>query len=395
MHELFLLDPAVVFLNHGSFGATPLAVHRAAEAFRLEMERQPVRFLGREILPRLHASRDQVAEYVGASPETLAFVPNATYGVNVVARSLESSLRPGDEIIATDHEYGACTNTWEAVCGRTGAIYVRQPLPLPDEIGGGDAVEHLVDAFWAGVTERTRVIYLSHITSPTAMQLPVEAIIARARDRGILTLIDGAHAPGQIPLNLDALGADFYTGNCHKWLCAPKGSAMLQVRAKHRALIEPLVVSWGSPPERQFLSDNDMWDALTWSGTNDFSAWLAVPAAIEFQREHGWDSVRARCAALLDAWLPRLAEAASMPALYPAGSRSLRAPQMGLIPLPAGTDLAALKQRLYDLHAIEIPVIPWRGRKFLRLSVQGYITPDDLGALERALQVEIPRSALR
>ena len=384
LRRQFTLDPTIHFLNHGSFGATPRPVQRAANAFRARMERQPVAFLQTDLPPLMAQARAALAGLLNAQADDVAFVTNATVGVNIAARALEPHLQPGDEVLSTNHEYGACNNAWEAVCARTGARYVRCALPMPDEPGGDAAA--LVETLWGRVNERTRVLFLSHITSPTALRLPIEPLLARARAAGIYTVIDGAHAPGQIALNLNALDADFYTGNCHKWLCAPKGAGFLHVRADVQPLVQPLVVSWGSGPERQRFSGNDMQDALGWSGTNDFSAWLAVPAAIRFEEKWRWDAVRTRAAALLDDWLPRYAALAGAPPVYAPSEPSLRPPQLAVSPLPAHVDAAALKARLLDEFAIEIPVITWRDRKFVRVSVQGYTTEDDLASLEHALR---------
>ena len=288
MRKHFLLDPDVIFLNHGSFGATPRPVFDVYQAWQRRLEWQPVHFMQHELDRELNTARGVLGAYLGARPEDLVFVHNATFGVNVVARSLH--LQPGDEILSTTHEYGACSNAWEMACQKAGAHYVRHPLTLPVT-----TPEAVVEALWHGVTERTRVIYLSHITSPTALTLPVAEICARARAAGILTVVDGAHAPGQIELNLDQLGADAYTGNLHKWLCAPKGSAFLWVRKELQPQIEPLVVSWGWGQDRNRFEESDYVAALQWQGTDDMSAYLSVPAAIDFQREHDWPAVRARC----------------------------------------------------------------------------------------------------
>ena len=217
MKDLFLLDPDVVFLNHGSFGACPREVFEALQGWQLQMERNPVAFLGRRSGELLAQARLALADALGAQAQDLVFVPNATTGVNIVARSL--NLQPGDEILATDHEYGACDATWQRVCEQTGAVYRRVEIPLPFER------TRFAERVLAAVNPRTRLIFASHITSTTALIFPLAELCAQARARGVLTLIDGAHAPGHIDLHLDALGADFYTGNCHKWLCAPKGSA--------------------------------------------------------------------------------------------------------------------------------------------------------------------------
>ncbi len=376
----FQLDPNIVFLNHGSFGATPRPVFAAYHAWQRRLELQPVRFFQHELLPNLHDARAALAGYLHADPLDLVFVHNATVGVNTVARSLH--LQPGDEILTSDHEYGACSNAWELACRHTGARYVRQPIDLP-----ATTPDAIVEQFLAGVTPRTRVIYLSHITSPTALTLPVAAICARGRAAGILTVIDGAHAPGQIEIDLAALGADVYTGNLHKWLCAPKGAGFLWVRRELQAQIEPLVVSWGYGPERNLFEDSDFVSALQWQGTNDYSAYLAVPDAIRFQAEHAWPAVRERCHDLLRRTLDRIADLTGLPPAYPHDAGFYR--QMAIAPIPQQPDLPAFKQRLYDKYAIEIPCSNWQGRHFVRISVQGYNTAADLDALVDALAKEL------
>ncbi|MBU0496050.1 MAG: aminotransferase class V-fold PLP-dependent enzyme [Chloroflexi bacterium] len=208
LRDLFLLRPDVIFFNHGSFGACPRPVFEAYQAWQLELERQPVEFLGRRHAALMHEARAALEAFVGAAADDLVYIPNATTGVNIVARSLP--LAPGDEVLTTDHEYGAMDRTWRFVCGQRGTRYVRQPVPLPIT-----SVEQVVDAIWAGVTPHTRVLFLSHITSPTAVTLPVTELVHRAREAGLITVIDGAHAPGQVPLDLTALGVDFYLANCH------------------------------------------------------------------------------------------------------------------------------------------------------------------------------------
>ena len=243
LREEFLLDPDVVFLNHGSFGATPEPVFTEYSRWQRELERQPVEFLGRRAEDLLDEARATMAVYLGCSRDDLVFVPNATTGINVVARSLP--LEPGDEVVGTGLEYGACERSWEWFCQLRGARYVKAhvPLPLttPDEV---------VEAIFAAVTPRTRAIFLSHVTSATALRLPVEVVARRARHAGILTVVDGAHAVGQWPVDLSALGADLYASNFHKWLCAPKGAAFLYARPEVQHWLEPLVVSWGYQSDR-------------------------------------------------------------------------------------------------------------------------------------------------
>lgn len=340
------------------------------QRWQRELERQPVEFLGRRADDYLNAARARLAAYVGADPDELVFVPNATVGINLVARSLP--LQPGDEILATDHEYGAMDYTWEFVCARASARYRRQPLSVPVE-----SAEAVVEELWSAVTPRTRAIFISHITSPTALLLPVEAICRRARAAGIVTIIDGAHAPGQIPLDIGAFGPDFYAGNCHKWLCAPKGSGFLYARREHHSWLEPLVISWGWQPEASFVTRNQ------WQGTRDLAAFLAVPAAIDFQAAHDWEAIRTRCHQLARAVRHRLAALTCLEPIAPDSPAWFR--QMVTAPLPP-CDVAAVQAWLYGQHRVEVPLITWNNRPYVRVSFQGYNTPDDLERLLTGLQ---------
>ncbi|MFP5399293.1 MAG: aminotransferase class V-fold PLP-dependent enzyme, partial [Gammaproteobacteria bacterium] len=301
MRDRFLLDPDVVFLNHGSYGACPREVIEAQQRWQLQMERNPVEFLGRRSAALLREARERLGAAIGADADDLVFVPNSTTAVNIVARSLD--LRPGDEVLATDHEYGACDATWQWVCSRAGATYRRVEVPLPYEREA--FVERLLDA----LSPRTRLLFASHVTSTTALVFPVAALCAAARARGVPTLIDGAHAPGQLALDLHTIGADFYVGNLHKWLCAPKGAAFLHARREHHAMLDAPVISWGYLAGSGGHTGFDAYAGRTllecrlqWQGTRDLSAFLAVSAAIAFQQRHDWPAVRRRCHALaLDA----------------------------------------------------------------------------------------------
>ena len=381
LRSYFQLDPAVIFLNHGSFGATPEPVFAACLEWQRRMERQPVHFFMHQLRPALHAARECLARFLGARAEDLVFVHNATFGVNVAAHALP--LQPGDEVLTTTHEYGACNNAWEIACSRQGARYVRQPIPLPVTDG-----EQLIEQLWAGVTRHTRVIFLSHITSPTALILPVQAICQRAREAGILTVIDGAHAPGQIELDLHTLGADLYTGNLHKWLCAPKGAGFLWARPEVQPHIQPLVVGWGYGPEQSLFEENAFVSAHQWLGTDDVSAYLSVPAAIEFQAAQDWPTVRAQCHALLAETLAALAEITGQASPYPTTGAPLYQ-QMGIAPIPSQPDIAYFKQPLYDEYRIEVPCLTWQGQQLIRISVQGYNCAADLAALTQAVQTLI------
>jgi isopenicillin-N epimerase len=371
LKKYFLLDPDVIFLNHGSFGATPRPVFRAYQRWGRELERQPVEFLGRRFTDLMAGARSALAAYLGTRADDLVYTQNVTISINIVARSLE--LGAGDEVLSTDHEYGAMDRTWRFLSKERGFRYVNQPVSLRSR-------EAFVESFWSAVTSRTRVIFISHITSPTAVIFPIAEIIQRARAAGIITVIDGAHAPGQIPLALDSLGADFYGGNLHKWLCAPKGAGFLYARPEVQHLLKPLVVSWGyeaeTPSASQFVDQHEWW------GTRDIAAFLAVPTAIQFQREQDWGRVRGVCHELAREAETRIRQLTGLPSLYPDDAWF---GQFVAVPLPASTDVKTFKSWLYEEHRIEVPIIDWQGRKFVRVSIQGYNAPRDVDALVRAL----------
>lgn len=376
LQSQFYLDPQVIFLNHGSFGATPRPVLEEYQAWQRRLEAQPVLFLAREFWEHSRTARQALAAYLGADPDNLVFIPNATFGVNIVARSLE--LQPGDQVLTSNHEYGACENVWEFLGQRAGFQLVQReiPLPLPSE-------DEIVETLWSGVTERTRLIFLSQITSPTAVRLPVEGICRRARDAGIPLLVDGAHAPGQIGLELNSLGADFYTGNCHKWMMAPKGAAFLHIQPEYHDLIQPLVVSWGWGENCPFESESRLQALLEWWGTRDPAAHFSVPAAIRFQEDHHWDEVRPKCREMLAETLAKIEQLTGLPSIY--GKTRDNFVQVGGALLPAGSRPEELQPWLYEKHRIEIPVIQWGDQWLIRPSVQGYNTREDLDLLIEAL----------
>ncbi len=379
--DLFLLRKDVVFLNHGSFGACPRPVLAAYGRWQQELEAEPVEFLDRRFPVLMAEARRALGDFLSADPADLVFVPNATTALNIVARSLP--LSPGDEVLSTDHEYGAVDRMWRLVCAERGARYVRAQIGVPVR-----SEAEVVEAVWARRTPRTRVLSISHITSPTAVQLPVAELVRRAREEGILTVVDGAHAPGQIPIALETLGADFYAGNCHKWMLAPKGAGFLHARRERQPLLKPLVISWGGegesgPGPSPFLDDHQ------WQGTRDIAPFLAVPAAIRFMEEHDWDAVRTQCCQLLDAFSE---QAEAELGLRPVGQETKPCPlQMRAFALPP-CDGRALGRRLFDRWRIEVPVIAWNGRSLLRVSVQGYNTDRDLDALLRVLEEELRTS---
>jgi isopenicillin-N epimerase len=379
------LDPQVVFLNHGSFGACPRAVLEAQNALRERMERQPVQFFARDLEGLLDEARAALAAFVGAAANDLAFVPNATAGANAVLRSLD--LAAGDELLTTDHVYGACRNALHYVAERSGARVVIAPVPFPLRDPG-----EVTEAVLAAVTSRTRLALLDHVTSPTGLVLPIAELVRLLDARGVPTLVDGAHALGMLPLDLAAVGAAYYTGNCHKWLCAPKGAGFLHVRRDLQTTVRPLAISHGARLPRtdrsRFLLEFD------WTGTQDPTPYLAVPAAIRVMGgmlPGGWDALRDHNRSLALAARRTLCAALDVP--LPAPDAMIGS--LASIPIADGAPEAPssalycdpLQDALRQRAAIEVPVIPWPAppRRLLRISAQLYNVAADYERLARAL----------
>lgn len=370
LRHQFLLDPNVVFLNHGSFGACPRPVFEEYQRLQLELERQPVDFLSRaRRYPALiDEAKGELAAYLGSAAGNLVFSTNATEGLNAAARSLQ--LGPGDEVLAPLGEYGAVDMLWRHVCERAGARYVTV------EIRPGTGEEDALELLWAGVSDRTRVLVCSHVSCYTGVIFPVEELCRRAREREILSIVDGAHAPGQIPLRLDGLGADFYAGNCHKWLCAPKGAGFLYARPERQELLEPLVLSWDWEEEAAFDTRR------RWLGTRDPAAWLSVPAAIRFQQENDWDSVRARCHELGVDVRRRLSDLFGLEPVTPGEGSFVQLVAAELPPC----DVWEVQRRLLEDYRIEVLLQRLCGVPLIRVSLQGYNDEEDVEALLAALE---------
>ncbi len=395
----WLLDPAIDFLNHGSFGACPRAVLERQAAWRERMEAEPVRFLAHDLEGLLDEARDAVASFVGARPDDLAFVPNATTGTATVLRSLR--FGPGDELLTTDHEYNAILNAVRFAAARDGArvVVARIPFPIAD-------AETALAAIVAAAGPRTKLAVISHVTSPTALVLPIERIVRELAERGVDTLVDGAHAPGIVPLGLDALGAAYYVGNGHKWLFGPKGSAFLHVRADRQAAIRPLAISHGANDPRtdrsRFRIEAD------WTGTPDPTPWLSLPAAIAFGeglRPGGWPATMAANRAL--ARSARDALCAALGIEPPAPDAMLGS--MAALPLPgrpAPPDADPLAARLFARHRIEVPIGPFPvaaalddgalpDARLIRISAAPYNRAEQYQRLAAALVEELAAEAGR
>lgn len=386
--EYWLLDPRITFLNHGSFGATPVPVLEAQSELRRRLEAEPVRFMVRELEPLLDEARRELASFVGARPDHLAFVPNATAGVNAVLRSLH--FRAGDEILTTTQEYNACRNIVDYVCSASGAKAVVADLPFP--VTGSDQI---VAPLLERVTDRTKLVLLDHVTSQTALVFPVATIAAELARRGIDLLVDGAHAPGMIPLELEALGATWYTANCHKWICAPKGSAFLWARGERRAQIRPVAISHGANSPRtdrsRFLLEFD------WTGTFDPTAWLSVPVAIRVLGsllEGGWPELMRRNHELALRGRDLLCSALDID--RPAPDELLGS--MASVPIPDGLAESApalygdpLQDALLERFGIEVPIVPWPAppKRLLRISAQIYDTAAEYEYLCEALKTAL------
>jgi isopenicillin-N epimerase len=379
------LDPQVEFLNHGSFGACPTPVLDLQQELRARMERQPVLFLSRQLEPLLDEARSTLARFVGADADDLAFVPNATTGVNTVVRSLR--LERGDEVLTTDHAYNACRNALR-VLEPAGVRVVTAAVPWP-----GVTPAQVVDAVLAAVTPRTRLALIDHVTSPTGLVFPVEGLVRRLAERGVDTLVDGAHAPGMLPLDVRKIGAAYYTGNCHKWLCTPKGSGFLHVRRDRQEGMLPLAVSHGFNSTR---TDRSRFRLLfDWGGTDDPTPYLCIPEAIRFLGSvlpGGWPALMQRNRDLALAGRALLCDALGVPEPAPAEMIATLAavplPDNEGAPPPPGSMNDPLQAIVYERYRIEVPIFvyPRHPRRLVRIAAQLYNSRAQIELLARALK---------
>jgi len=374
--DLFLINPEIHFLNFGSFGACPAPVFENYQYWQRQLEWEPVQMIAFDGAGFLANSREHLARFIDvADKDDLVYVTNPSFAINLIAKNIH--LQAGDEILTTDIEYGACDRTWNLYCQKVGAIYKRQPIPLPVT-----SAEEFTDAFFQGLTPATKAIFISHITSATGLILPVEPIIQKAKALGLITIVDGAHAPAHIPLSIEQLQPDFYTGACHKWMMAPKGCSFLYVSKSCRSLLsEPLVVSWGY--QALHPSGNILLDYNQMIGTRDFSAFLTVPACIEFMHQYNWKEQTKKCHEMVLQYAPAFYECLGTRPISPLNNEWIG--QMISIPIRTPQP-ETLQRKLFTDYKIEVPIMRQDKDIYIRYSIQAFNTAYDLEALLDALR---------
>ena len=374
MQSKFLLDPNITFLNHGSFGACPKTVFEEFQRFQRELETDPVDFIVKKQPKYLKIARESLSQFVGCQAQDLFFTSNPTYAINVIMRSIK--LKKGDEILATNHEYGAMDRTWNFYCKKSGAKYIRQNISLPIV-----SKAQIIEEFWKGYNENTKVIFLNQMSSATALIFPVKEICDRAKELGLVTIVDGAHVPGHIDLNISDLNPDYYTATLHKWMLAPKGSSFLYVKPELQNDLEPLVVSWGyesiAPGESQFLDYHEL------QGTRDVSAFLCTPTVVQFLEENNWKAVSKACKKIVLDNYQRFCDLLNTKPLSPITSEFLG--QMASVPIHSDKP-SELKELLYSKYKIQVPVMPLNGNYYIRYSINAYNSQEDLDILYHALE---------
>ena len=381
LKTLFQLDPDITFLNHGSYGACPSPVFEDYQKWQVMIEQHPVKFMQDDIYQYLDESRSSLGSYINCDKNDLIYVPNPTHAVANIINNVNLDI--GDEVLSTDLEYGSCDRMWFYEAEQKGFVYNRSKVSLPiiDK-------ESFCNDFWKNATEKTKYIFISQITSSTGMILPIPEIVLEAKSRGIKTIIDGAHVPAHIDLDINDLDPDYYVGACHKWLCCPKGVSFLYVKKDQQENIQPQIMSWGWGEEyeefkdsTQLKSSSRFINIFQWQGTRDMSAFLTVPKAIEFQEKYDWDSVRNRCKKMIIDARNQISTVTNLPKICPDDWLG----QMASFLFPAD-DVAELKNSLYNDYQIEIPAMSYNGYSALRISIQGYNSEDEVDYLVETLK---------
>jgi isopenicillin-N epimerase len=369
----FLLNPDIAFLNFGSFGASPKVVYDNYQKWQRELEFNPVQFLTVNGIKYLQETREALGKYIGCHQDDVVMVTNPSYAVNIVAKSLQ--LKEGEEILATNLGYGACDRTWKYYCNKAGAKYIRQEINLPIL-----SKESFLKDFFAGVNEKTKLIFVDHITSATGLILPVQEICDYANEKGILVFIDGAHAPGQVNVDLQKLNPSIYTGACHKWMMTAKGSSFLYANKSIQKWLDPVIISWGydaiMPSHSQFLDYHQM------QGTRDFSAFLTIPTAIQFMEENNWVEIKPTCHEIALNNAKRFCDLMNTQPISPLTADFIG--QMFSIPINTNDSLA-LKAILFEKYKIEVPIMPHNDKVYLRYSIQAFNSQSDLDILYNAM----------
>jgi isopenicillin-N epimerase len=372
LKDLFLLDPTVTFLNFGSFGACPKEIFDDYQRWQMLLEREPVQFITRDGFEYLDLSRKALAGFIGCSFDDIIFTTNPTFAINTIVNSLP--LQSGDEILTTDLEYGAMDKTWEYHALKKDWKYKKAHIPLPIQ-----TKESFLEAFWKGYSSKTKVVFISQITSSTGLILPVDELCKEAKERGLITIVDGAHVPGHIPLNLGELEADFYTGACHKWMMTPKGCSFLYATKAFQEWLDPLVISWGYKSDTP--SNSTYFDYHQFNGTRDFSAFLTVPSALNFRQKYDWDNVSERCKEMVRSNVQRTA---AFFQTEPLSADLSFYGQMCSTPIQCANPVL-LQRELFERFHIEIPVMQHNGHCFIRFSIQAFNSENQLDALFDAL----------
>lgn len=372
--EKFLLNPDITFLNHGSFGACPKVVFDDYQNWQRKLETDPVQFITKAGQAALNDSRKALANYINCHDQDIVYMPNPTTALNTIIKSLD--LQEGDEILTTNQEYGALDRSWNFYCKKTGAKYVHANISLPLV-----SKEKFLEEFWKSLTPKTRVIFLSHITSSTALIFPAQEICDKARELGLMVIVDGAHVPAHIPLDIKKLNPDVYTGANHKWLLAPKGNTFLYVKKEWQNKIDPLIVSWGY--DAAMPSDSQFQDYHQYNGTRDFSAYLTTPACLNFFKENNWETEKSNCRKLLQHYYPIVAKELHSNVLSPLTDEFLG--QICSIPI-ATKKPTHLKEQLFDQYKIEIPIMQVGNQFYMRISFQAYNSEAEIEVLINAIR---------
>lgn len=367
MKDLFLLNPEINYLNHGSFGACPREVFDKYQNYQKMLEADSVQFMTKKGPELMDISRAALAQFIHCDERDLVFVTNPSTAMNTIIKSL--NLKEGDEVLTTNQEYGAVDRTWNFIAKKQGIKYIRANIQLPLT-----SKEQFLKDFWSGYNARTKVVCLSEITSHTALIFPVKEIVQRAKELGLITIIDGAHVPAHIPLNIETLDPDFYTGACHKWMLAPKGCSFLYARKNMQSLLDPLIVSWGY--EAQFPSDSQYQDYHQYQGTRDFSAFLTVNDCLDWMEQHDWINQTAHSKKMLQHYYPIVAKELNSTTLCPVSEEFLG--QICSFPIQTSAP-SELKELLFQEHKIEIPIMNNVGPVvYTRLSFQPYVKESDI-----------------